>query len=99
MSTSSEAAALVTSLRSACPLVMCIQNYVAMDVSANVLLAAGASPAMVNAEEEAEDFTKISSCVAINVGTALTPHWINMMLKTADACQVNILMVQCDALH
>ena len=28
---------------------MCVSNYVAMDLSANVLLAAGASPAMVRA--------------------------------------------------
>ena len=33
---------------------MCIQNFVAMDFSANVLLAAGASPAMVNAPQESE---------------------------------------------
>eukprot|EP00960_Hanusia_phi_P076070 768511-Hanusia_phi.AAC.6 len=40
---------------------------------------AGASPAMVNAVEEAEDFTKISSALSVNVGTALTPHWIKAM--------------------
>lgn len=34
------------------PLVQCITNYVAMDISANVLLAAGASPAMVHGIEE-----------------------------------------------
>jgi len=31
---------------------MCVQNYVAMDFSANVLLAAGASPAMASARGE-----------------------------------------------
>mmetsp|Transcript_20992 Transcript_20992/g.32905 ORF Transcript_20992/g.32905 Transcript_20992/m.32905 type:complete len:237 (-) Transcript_20992:253-963(-) len=40
---------------------------------------------MVNAEEEANDFTKISSALSINVGTALTPHWIRAMIFSADA--------------
>lgn len=35
------------------PLVQCITNFVAMDISANVLLAAGASPAMAHALDEA----------------------------------------------
>lgn len=34
-------------MRSAQPLVQCITNYVSMDLMANTLLAAGASPAMV----------------------------------------------------
>ena len=37
-------------LRSRCPLVQCITNYVSMDIMANVLLAAGASPAMAHGE-------------------------------------------------
>ena len=48
-------------LRQAGPLVHCITNYVAMDVTANALLAIGASPAMVHANEEVEDFVSISS--------------------------------------
>ena len=37
-------------LRSQCPLVQCITNYVSMDIMANTLLAIGASPAMVHGE-------------------------------------------------
>ena len=37
-------------LRSDCPLVQCITNYVSMDIMANTLLAIGASPAMVHGE-------------------------------------------------
>ncbi len=55
-----------------------ITNYVAMTISANVLLALGASPAMVHAREEVEDFVAISSSLAINVGT-LSPHWVEAM--------------------
>lgn len=51
------------------PLVQCITNDVAMSISANVLLAAGASPAMVSAEEEAGEFARIAGAVTINIGT------------------------------
>jgi hydroxyethylthiazole kinase len=60
------------------PLVHNITNYVAMNVSANVLLALGASPAMVHAAEEVEDFVAISDCLAVNIGT-LSPPWVAAM--------------------
>jgi hydroxyethylthiazole kinase len=69
-------------LRERCPLVQNITNYVAMTVSANVLLALGASPAMVHAVEEVEDFTAISSALVINIGT-LSPSWVESMRKAA----------------
>jgi hydroxyethylthiazole kinase len=46
------AAAALARLRERRPLVHNITNYVAMTISANVLLALGASPAMVHAVEE-----------------------------------------------
>ena len=52
-----------------------------MTVSANVLLALGASPAMVHAAEEVEDFVAISDCLAINIGT-LSPPWVAAMRAT-----------------
>ncbi|PZX17014.1 hydroxyethylthiazole kinase [Palleronia aestuarii] len=51
------------------PLVQYITNYVAMNVAANVLLAAGASPAMVHAREEAPGFAAMADALAINIGT------------------------------
>ncbi|CAD7048741.1 hydroxyethylthiazole kinase [Pseudorhizobium endolithicum] len=51
------------------PLVQCITNDVSMNIAANVLLAAGASPAMVSAEEEAAEFAGIAAAVTINIGT------------------------------
>ena len=60
------------------PLVHNITNYVAMTVSANVLLALGASPAMVHAVEEVEDFVAISDALAVNIGT-LSPPWVDAM--------------------
>jgi hydroxyethylthiazole kinase len=60
---------LLTAMRQANPLVQCITNDVAMNIAANVLLAAGASPAMVSAEEEAGEFAVIAGSVTINIGT------------------------------
>lgn len=69
-------------LRARNPLVQNITNYVVMTLSANVLLAAGASPAMVHAVEEAEDFAAISSSLVVNIGT-LSPRWVEAMKLAA----------------
>ena len=65
-------------MRETGPLVHCITNYVAMNISANVLLAAGASPAMIHTSEETPDFAKIVGALTINIGT-LSPHWVEGM--------------------
>jgi hydroxyethylthiazole kinase len=65
-------------LRTAAPLVHNITNYVAMDITANALLAIGASPAMVHAEAEVEEFVGISSALVVNIGT-LSPPWVSAM--------------------
>lgn len=74
---------LLAGLREQQPLVHCITNYVAMDVTANALLALGAAPAMVHALEEVEEFVAISSALLINIGT-LSPPWVASMLRAAD---------------
>ncbi|MCI4666155.1 MAG: hydroxyethylthiazole kinase [Neomegalonema sp.] len=76
----------LTPMRQAAPLVHNITNYVAMNVMANVLLAAGASPAMVHAREEASEFAGIASALTINIGT-LSPEWVTAMLQAADAAR------------
>jgi len=79
--------AALEALRARRPLVQNITNYVAMTVSANVLLALGASPAMVHAVEEVEDFVAISDALAVNIGT-LSPPWVEAMciaVKRANA--------------
>lgn len=68
----------VAAVRRTGPLVHNITNYVAMDLSANALLAAGASPAMVHAREEAADFARVADAVVVNIGT-LSPHWVDAM--------------------
>jgi hydroxyethylthiazole kinase len=73
-------------LRAKVPLVHCITNVVVTNFTANVLLAIGASPAMVIAEEEVEFFAGIASALLINVGT-ITHVEAPAMLKAAKAAQ------------
>ncbi|MET7861065.1 hydroxyethylthiazole kinase [Streptomyces sp. NPDC005318] len=58
-------------VRSTSPLVQCLTNSVVTGFTANVLLALGASPAMVDIPEEAGPFARIASGVLVNLGT---PH-------------------------
>jgi hydroxyethylthiazole kinase len=71
-------------MRTQAPLVHNITNYVAMNVMANVLLAAGASPAMVHAREEAAEFARLASTLTINIGTVSEP-WAEAMEEAAGA--------------
>jgi hydroxyethylthiazole kinase len=56
-------------LRAASPLVQCITNHVVTNITANVLLAQGSSPAMVDIPVEAGLFARIASGLLINLGT------------------------------
>lgn len=71
-------------MRAARPLVHAITNYVAMDVTANALLAAGAAPAMIHAREEAPAFAAIADALTINIGT-LSAEWLASMTEAAEA--------------
>jgi hydroxyethylthiazole kinase len=70
--------ALLAALRREKPLVHCVTNHVAMTVAANVVLAAGASPAMVSDPEEAEEFAAIAGALTVNIGT-LGPSFVDGM--------------------
>lgn len=56
-------------LRARCPLTHCMTNEVVKDITANVLLAAGASPAMVEHAEEAQEFATMADALLVNLGT------------------------------
>ncbi|SEK29354.1 hydroxyethylthiazole kinase [Pacificibacter marinus] len=75
---------ILAALHSQAPLVHCITNYVAMNIAANVVLAAGASPAMLHATEEVADFVPLCGALTINIGT-LSSSWVTAMQKAADA--------------
>ncbi len=76
--------ACLARMRAAAPLVQCITNFVAMNVMANVLLAVGASPAMVHAREEAAEFAALAQALAVNIGTP-DPAWADAMEMAAGA--------------
>lgn len=73
-------------MRQTAPLVQCITNYVAMNTTANVLLAAGASPAMVHAQEEVAEFAALAQALCINIGT-LDAAWATAMGTAAAVMQ------------
>jgi hydroxyethylthiazole kinase len=75
MTTAKTPGAALQAMRDAAPLVQCITNYVAMNIAANVVLAAGASPAMVHAEAEAGEFAAIARALTVNFGT-LSPDFL-----------------------
>jgi hydroxyethylthiazole kinase len=75
---------LLERMRHASPLVQCITNFVAMNYAANVMLAMGASPAMVHAPEEAGEFARLAGAVTINIGT-VSAHWLDGMCDAAKA--------------
>ncbi len=62
---------LHTVVRERSPLVQCLTNAVVTNFTANVLLAIGASPAMVDIPSESGEFARVAGGVLINLGT---PH-------------------------
>ncbi|HSC79325.1 MAG TPA: hydroxyethylthiazole kinase, partial [Chitinolyticbacter sp.] len=56
-------------LRTEHPLTHVLTNEVVQEITANVLLAVGAAPAMIVAREEAGAFAALAGAVLVNVGT------------------------------
>ena len=77
-------------LRATNPLVHLLTNEVVQEITANVLLAAGASPAMIVAEEEAAAFTAMSGALLINVGTLYPARLAVMRQAVSAANQANV---------
>jgi hydroxyethylthiazole kinase len=67
-------------IRREAPLVHNITNYVAMNTTANALLAIGASPVMAHAIQEVEEMARHARAVVINIGT-LSAAWVEAMVK------------------
>lgn len=73
----------LTQVRQRSPLIQCITNFVSMDLMANVLLSAGASPAMLHTLQELHDFTPNIHALCVNVGT-LSADWLPAMKVAAE---------------
>lgn len=63
-------------LRETQPLIQCITNTVVQQFTANVLLAVGASPAMLDHEADAAEFAGIAGGLLINFGTATNHQFL-----------------------
>ncbi|OMH36822.1 hydroxyethylthiazole kinase [Tersicoccus sp. Bi-70] len=63
------ASRLLHAVRQDQPLIQCLTNSVVTNYTANVLLAAGASPAMTDISGEAGPFARIASGLLVNLGT------------------------------
>ena len=82
-------ASAVAHVRERRPLVQCIANVVAAEITANVLLASGAAPAMVIAAEEAPEFASTrTSALSINTGSLTAPA-LEAMRLTASAASAS----------
>lgn len=66
-------------VRSKCPLIHNITNYVTVNDCANILLACGGSPIMADDKDEVADITSICAGLNINIGT-LNSRTIDSML-------------------
>jgi hydroxyethylthiazole kinase len=75
-----KACANLAALREKRPLVHNITNFVVMNYTANILLAAGASPVMAHAVEEVEEMVSMAGALVLNIGTP-DPAWIESMIK------------------
>ena len=83
MSTYGEKAAQnLNDLRNQKPLVHNITNFVVMNVTANSLLAMGASPVMAHAPNEVEEMVSFAGSLVLNIGT-LTDAWVDAMEAAA----------------
>ncbi|MCL2791381.1 MAG: hydroxyethylthiazole kinase [Desulfobulbus sp.] len=75
-----KAAENLKKIRASKPVVHNITNFVVMNITANVLLACGASPVMAHADTEVEEMVDLANALVLNLGT-LTDTWVNTMIK------------------
>jgi len=75
----------LTALREHTPLVQCLTNIVVAEWTANVLLAVGAAPAMVDNPQEAGRFAAMAGGVLVNLGTPYDETARAMHLAVAGA--------------
>lgn len=82
-------------LRGKPPLIVCITNDVVKDLTANGLLAMGASPIMSGEKSEAASLMKVADGLLINIGTA-DVHKKELMFEMAEEANRNDVPVVLD---
>lgn len=76
------------------PLIHNITNMVAMNDSANIILAVGALPIMAHAQEEVGEMVKAAGALVLNIGT-LTPEQIESMIiagRVANSLKIPVIL-------
>ena len=68
-------------MRGSSPLIHCITNYVTAGDTANMLLAAGASPIMADDPSESAEITALAQGLTLNLGT-LSGSRVEAMLRS-----------------
>jgi len=76
----------LSAIRNSAPLIHNMTNIVVANVTANALLAIGASPAMVENTEEAAELAAVAGAVVVNLGT-LSPEWAAAMRLATQRAQ------------
>jgi hydroxyethylthiazole kinase len=74
-----ETITLLERVRKQAPLVHNITNFVVMNSTANILLAAGASPVMAHCRAEVEEMAAMAGALVLNIGT-LQEDWVASMI-------------------
>lgn len=83
----------LVAMRAKTPLVYNITNFVVMNFTANVMLAAGSAPVMAHAHNEVEEMAAISNALVLNIGT-LSDYWVeSMLLAGRKANSLNIPVI------
>lgn len=82
-------------LRERCPVVHCITNYVTAGDTANMLLAAGASPIMADDPSEAAEIAACADALVLNMGT-LSENRLSAMLSAGIAANKKGIPVTLD---
>lgn len=80
-------------IRQASPLVHCITNYVVSNVTANGLLAIGASPVMADELEEVQEMVSIAGGLLLNIGTLNARTTDSMLAAGKQANRLGIPVV------
>lgn len=80
----------LTAVHEQAPLIHNITNFVVMNNTANALLALGASPAMIHATDEVEDFVTVSQALVVNIGTLYSEQVAACKLAAARAKAVGV---------
>lgn len=89
------AAQLLAQVRAQAPLVHNITNFVVMNSSANILLAAGAAPVMAHAPQEVADMAGLAGALVLNIGT-LSEDWVAAMVTAGRAANARGIPVILD---